>query len=61
MKMINNLILDSEGYKPVTSESLKPVCGASWYNFVKVDQWEKNGKVYTTSEALLEVEKLNNL
>ena len=59
MKMINNLILDSEGFKPVASECLKPVCGISWYNFINVKQWKKNGKTYTTKEALAEVEKLN--
>ena len=59
MKMIDNLILDSEGYTPVIEESLEPVYGISWYNFTDIKQWKKNGKTYTTSEALAEVEKLN--
>ncbi|MCK5606132.1 hypothetical protein KAR91_29810 [Candidatus Pacearchaeota archaeon] len=57
MQMINNLILDKSGYKPITNESLKSAFGVSWHNFIDVETWEKDGKTYTTEEALMEVEK----
>lgn len=59
MKMIDNLILDDSGYKPITNKDLNNIYGASWVNFVDVEKWEKGGKIYTTKEALEEVSNLN--
>jgi hypothetical protein len=57
---IYNMILDDSGFKPnVKKELLKPVHGASWYNFVVCDKWFRDGKWYTMQEALKIVENEN--
>lgn len=56
MRALYNLILDSEGYKPVTDEDLKPVCGASWHNWVKTEEWmAPDGRMVSMDFAIEEV------
>ena len=52
MKMINNLILDKQGFAPVTPEDLNSINGLSWHNWIVAENWTRKGSSYTTKEAL---------
>ena len=51
------MMLETDGYRPNVPESeLKPVCGASWVNWVRKDDWTApDGRKVTMEQALEEM------
>lgn len=51
-KMINNLMLDQAGFKPVITEPITGRDAKDWHKRLKIRTWTRDEKTYSTEEAL---------